>query len=140
MKETILNALKAAGVPTEGLDDAQLLAEFSKLSTNSGGGNGHGNAQGADISAAVANALQPLVARLDGIENSINQKTTEEHNALASTVANSGRFPGLDEDSAKLLPLEKLRTMAANVGIAHGVPLTTNMGGKSSGVPVDMPE
>ena len=56
---------------------------------------------------------------------------------------NSGKYPGLDEESAKLLGLEKLKEMAANCGVSYGVsPMVNNKSNTDEAfqAPSDMPK
>lgn len=143
MKEMILNALKSAGVETDGLSDEQLMAKYDELRANQSHGAGAGaSADGGALAAVVANALQPLVDKVEALEGKLNQKTDEEKAELAGLVANSGKYPGLDEESAKLLGLDKLRELAANCGASYGVPLSVNIGNGNGGkhAPAEMPE
>lgn len=143
MKELILNALKQAGVETDGLDDAALFDAYNQLQANQseGDGAGAGNGDAAGVAEAVANALKPVTDKLDALEGKLNQKDEAEHTRLAGVVANSGKYPGLDEESAKLLPVDKLKAMAANCGTAYGIPLTVNSGSDDvNAFKTEMPE
>lgn len=143
MKELILNALNAAGVKTEGLSDEELMAKYDELRANSSEGAAAEGEGDSSVAAVVADALKPLVDKLDGLEAKMNQGDQMKLDELAGIIANSGKYPGLDADSAKLLGFEKLREMAANCGSAFGVPLTANMGegaDEKFAAPADMPE
>jgi hypothetical protein len=142
MKELILNALAAAGVETDGLDDQALFDAYSQLSANQSEGDGTGAADDkAELAEVVANAMKPLTEKIGELEGKLNAQDTAEHEKLAGIVANSGKFPGLDEEAAKLLPVEKLREMSANCGTAHGIPMTVNSGGaEGESQRTEMPE
>ena len=133
MKEMIINALKEAGV--DGIDemsDTQLFDEFQNLNTN---------AEDSAIADAVSAAVAPLIEQVNELTAQVNAKNEAEHESLVSVIVNSGKYPGLDEDGAKMLPTDKLQAMAANCGHAHGVPLNANDKQDDSFVaPVAMPE
>lgn len=124
-KEFILNALAEAKVPTEGLSDEQLMAEYKKLTPNNDNGNS-ANDQTAELAGVVANALKPLSDRLASMETRLNADATAEVTRLAEIVGNSDAYPALDTETAKLLPAEKLREMAANCAGSNGLPLSVN--------------
>ena len=69
-KELAVNALKAAKVPTEGLTDDQLLAEYSKLQVNADDDKGSDSDAPADIKSAIAEALKPLADQIKEIQKS----------------------------------------------------------------------
>lgn len=151
MKDIILNALKAAGVETDGLSDDELLAKYNEAQAavaaaaaeNQGKGTPAANSdQNEALAAVVTNALKPFSAKLDSLEAKINEKDSAEHARLAGIVANSGKYPALDEESAKLLPVAKLKEMAATCNTAHGVPMAVNFDSADSALaaPADMPE
>lgn len=134
MRKAMLNALRKAGVEVaDDISDDDLLAQY----------NANASASIADtVAAAVAEAVKPLTEGLDAVNKRLNEGTEAEASKLADLIGNSDKFPGLDVDTAKLLPLDKLRSMAANLGKAHGVPLTGNDDGADEGItaPADMPE
>ena len=127
MKDLIINALKAAGVKTDGLSEDQLLAEYSKIQANavpSGDtptGDSANDADDDSPAAIIANAIKPLVDKIDGLEIKLNAAGDEELNRLAEIVGNSDKYPGIDADDAKKLGLEKVKAMAANCQFAFGL-------------------
>lgn len=124
MKEHIINALKAAGIQVnDDHTDEQLLEMYNNmLSANQEtGDNSDDNSHSDDIAKAVENALKPVADKLESLEGTINAQAEKDLDKYAETVANSGKFPGLDVDSAKLLGLEKLKEMAANCGSSFGL-------------------
>jgi len=134
MKDMILNALKEAGIPTEGLDDDALFAKYNEhLEANQISGDGNeADSDGQAIADVVSNAMKPIVEKLDSLEGQINANADADVEKYADIVANSGKFPGLDADSAKALGLDKLKEMAANCGHAHGVsPIIANVDDKN---------
>lgn len=143
MKDLILNALKEAKIETEGLSDDQLFAEYNKLMANQSEGNGEpasGDTKAfADV---VANAIKPLTDKIEGLETKMNAQDESDKSKLVGIVVNSGKYPGLDEESAKLLPSEKLREMAGHCGSGHGIPLAVNFNqsGDELKAPAEMPE
>lgn len=143
MKELLINALAEAGIQTEGLDDAQLLAEYNKLQANQSKSDDAG-AKSDDLAEIVANAVKPLSDELASVKAQLNANADNEKSQFVNIIVNSGKYPGLDADSAKMLPVEKLKEMAANCGVAHGLPLTGNNGGNDADAafraPTEMPE
>ena len=136
MKDLMLKALAAAGITVNAdISDVDLLAQYTQLQANQseGDGAGAGNDDAATLADVVASALKPVTDELAGLKAQMNKQTDKEHADLAGVVANSGKFPGLDEESALLLPVEKLKAMAANCGTAHGIPLAVNNFGGDTG-------
>lgn len=144
MKELLVNALKAAGIETKDLDDAQLLAKYNELQANQSNEEKEHNddSVGADsIAKAVTNALSPIVEKLDVLETKLNAKDDDELNKLAEIVGNSDKYAGLTVDACKSLKLEDLKNMAANCATSHGLPFVNNIeGGNDSLKPTEMPE
>lgn len=142
MKDLILNALKAANIETDGLDDQALFDAYSQLQANQSEGDGDGAGDDtADIAGVIANAMKPFADKLDALEVKMNADTDKVHADLVAVIANSDKYPDIDEETAKLLPVEKLRQMSANCGTAHGIPMHVNSG--ESGEPAvatTMPE
>lgn len=130
MKELVLNALKAANVETDGLDDQALFDAYSQLQATQSedDGAGAGNDNAADLATVVANALKPVTQELAGLKAQMNADTDKAHADLVAIIANSDKYPGIDEATAKLLPIDKLREMSANCGTAHGIPMHINAG------------
>lgn len=144
MKEMLINALKAAGITVnEEWTDEQLLAEYNNLQANqSSDDSGAASDENSGIADIVNNAVNPLLAKIEGLETKLNEKADNEATELAAVIVNSGKFPGLDAESAKLLPLEKLKEMAANCKPAHGLPIVNaeTEGVTNFGVPTAMPK
>lgn len=123
MNEFIVNALKAAGIETEGLDEATLFARYNELMADQHKGDGSGaDTQAEVIANAVTAALEPVTNELASLKEKLNKSTADELDSLAKTVGESGLFPNLDTDSAKLLGVDKLMEMAANCPASHGIP------------------
>lgn len=124
MLELLVNALKAAGVKTDGLDDAAILVAYNTLQASSSDSDSDDtDDDNVDaVTAAVNAAVKPLVEKVNSLEGKLNQSATDEVESLAQTVANSGLYPGLSEDDAKGLPLDSLRSMAANCKTSIGIP------------------
>lgn len=143
MKELMLKALSDAGVTVNAeMTDEEILAKYSALQANQessdGDDAGDDAAGNADV---VANAIKPLLEKLDGLEAKINQQDSEELDRLAGIVGNSDKYPALDADAAKKLDVDTLRGMAANCVHAHGVPLSiVNTGSADGFQTADMPE
>jgi hypothetical protein len=131
MKDLMLKALANAGVTVNAeISDADLLAQYNQLQANQseGGGPGADNDNAAALADVVANAIKPVTDELASLKAQMNADVDAEHGRLAGIVANSGKFPGLDEETAKMLPAEKLKEMAGNCGAAHGIPMNVNSG------------
>lgn len=143
MKELMLNALKEAGVEVNAdVSDADLLAKYNELQANQSDSGDLGASDDKGTAEVIANALKPLTDKIDSLEAKFNEADTAEVDRLAGIVANSGKYVGLDVDSAKMLPVEKLKEMAANCQSAFGISPVFNQGGASDGfaAPSDMPE
>lgn len=130
MKDFILNALKEAGIEVNDLTDEQIFAKYNEhLQANQQKDDdlGEGNDK-AELAAVVANALKPLTDKLDGMQTQLNAQSELDAAKAIDVIVNSGKYPGLDAESAKLLGLEKLKEMAANCGVSYGVSPITNHG------------
>lgn len=125
MNELIINALKEGGIETEGLNDAELLEAYNKMLTPEAE---EGGVDATAITEAVNAAVKPLTDKIEGLEGKLNKKDEEEIDTLAKVVGNSDKFPGLTEESAKVLPVGELINMAAACGHSVGVPLAVNIG------------
>ena len=123
MKDFILNALKEAGIEVNDLTDEQLFAKYNEhLSANQqNGDNSSEDDNNANLAAVVANALKPITEQLDGLKVQINAQSEAEKAGAIAAIVNSGKFPGLDVESANLLGVDKLKEMAANCGVSFGV-------------------
>lgn len=147
MKELILSALKTAGIETENKSDAELATAFQGLQANQSDSDDNGAPDNGDIATVVANAVaaatQPLADQIGNLQTKLDTADVAELDNLAGVVANSGKYPGLDADSAKLLPIDKLKEMAGNCQTAFGVSPVVNTGGgqsEQSLAPVNMPD
>jgi hypothetical protein len=144
MKDLMLKALADAGITVNAeISDADLLAQYNELQANQSEGDGDdaGNDNAADLATVVANALKPVTKELAGLKAQMNADADKAHADLVAIIANSDKYPGIDEETAKLLPIDKLREMSANCGAAHGIPMHINSGesGEST-VATTMPE
>ncbi len=129
MKEVIVNALKAAGVEIENLDDAALLAKYNELQANESDDDGDEDKDiGAIVAAAVVNALKPVSEEIAGLKEQLNANDDSELDEYSKLIGNSDKYPGIDADSAKKMGLETLKGMVANCGDSYGIPLQTNAG------------
>lgn len=145
MKELILNKLKAAGIDTDGMDDDALLEAFEGLQANQSEGDDTGAGDDKGIAEVVANAVEeavkPIADDLASLKANMNSQHEADVEKMAELVGNSDKYPGIDIEDAKALPVDTLRKMAANCGTAHGIPLHVNDGSSAeSTVPTDMPE
>lgn len=150
MKEFILNALKEAGIDTEGLTDDQLFAKYNEhMAANQATAIAEAVAEatktddGSEVGKAIANALKPLGEKLDGVIAQINAEGNAEIDKLAEIVGNSDKHPGIDVEAAKKVPFETLKAMAASCADAHGMDLgdfQTNDGKGEFEAPAEMPK
>ena len=143
MKELILNALTEAGVETEDKSDAELFKAYNELSTKEEVEAAPAAPAELDMTEVVANALKPLMAEIEGLK--ANQQVSEQAElaSMADLVANSGKYPGIDADTAKLMGVEKLKELVANCAPAYGISpvYTTNKAADTTfNAPTDMPE
>lgn len=149
MRELILNALKGKGVEVDGLSDEQLLEKYQALAANQKEGQNEGDSNLGGTGFSADNIVKALQANLDKSFNSLQseiktltEKVTANENAkrdeLAELVVNSGKYPGMDLEAAKLLPQEKLEAMAAHCQPSYGLnPVLNN---QSEGFkPFEMP-
>lgn len=147
MKELILNALKTAGIETENKSDDELFEAFQGLQANQSDSDDNGAPDNGALATVVANAVaaatQPLADQIGNLQTKLDSADVAQLDTLAGIVANSGKYPGLDADSAKLLPIDKLKEMAGNCQTAFGVSPIVNAGSGQNNVPlapVDMPK
>ena len=115
VKELVLNDLADAKIETEGLDDAQQLAEYVKLQANQS--NSESDDAGKDeatIADVVANAIKPLTEEIAGLKADLKKNETDEKSKYAEVVGNSDKYAGMDSAAALLLPMDTLKGMAAN--------------------------
>lgn len=139
MKDLILNALAEAGIKTEGLSDEDLIVKYNELQAVPPVVNTDNSEA---IVLAVAEAIKPLTEQIESLKSQVTANSDKERSEMETLVVSSDKYEGLDEAGAKALPLETLKTMAANCGTAHGVPLHVNQGGADDTykAPTDMPE
>ena len=137
VKELVLNALEAAGIKTEGLDDAALFAAYNELQTVK-----PDDASKGDVSEIVANAVAPLVKQIKSLEEAQTAGVAAQINEMAELVGNSDKYQGIDVDAAKSIPVETLKAMAANCQTAHGLLAGEFKPNADDGyaAPADMPE
>lgn len=133
MREMIINALKAAGVNTDGMTDEQLLEAHSKLTANAAGGQGQeGAADNAKaIADAVANALKPLQDEVSSLKGIVNAKNDSELEALSAKV--ESLKIGINKEQAKALGLEAVKGIltANNVQVGFDVSVGNFKGDKA---------
>ena len=115
----ILNALKDAGINVEGMSDEDMAKAFQDLKANKESGKTKGTED--DLSTVVANALKPLSDKLASLETQLSANTEQELDSLAELIVNSKKYPNLDVDDVKKLGVNKLKEMAANCQVSHGV-------------------
>lgn len=139
MKELIINALKEAGIETEGLSDDQLMDKYSALQAN------RDDIGDDDVATVVANAVteanKPLIEKIDGLEAKVNSADEAELDRLAELIGNSDKFGGLDVEAAKKLGIDTLKGMAATCEPAFGLSPVINAGStdESFQAPAEMP-
>lgn len=140
MKKMILNALAAAGVSTDGLPDDELFEAYNEMLTSKK--EQVVTIDGKEFTEQITNTLQPLADKLKALEERFNANAGKEKDDMIQSIVNSKKYPGLNDEAAKLLPVETLREMAANCGEAYGVPLTTANAEKNNAfsAPAEMPE
>jgi len=144
MKDLMLQALAAAGVTVNAdISDADLLAKYNELQANQSDDNG-ADADDDDGNAdAVANAIKPLVDKIDGLEAKLNSADEAELDRLAGIVGNSDKYPDLDAEAAKKLGIDTLKSMSVNCQTAFGVSPVVNTGAggnEAFAAPAEMPE
>lgn len=147
MRELMLKALSDAGITVNAdISDADLLAQYSALQANQSDSDDDGatddNGDLAQVVAnAVATATKPLVEQIDGLQAKINSADEAEVTRLAELIGNSDKYPGIDTDTAKTLPVDKLKEMANNCMPAFGLSPTINAStDEAHSAPAAMPE
>ena len=143
MRELMLKALADAGITVNAeISDSDLLAQYNELQTKqaSSGGEGEGNDTATVVANAVATALAPVTEKLNGLEQKLNSADQAEIDRLADLVGNSDKYPGIDAETAKTLPLGKLKEMATNCTPAFGLSPVINAGSDNPlSAPAEMP-
>ncbi len=143
MKELMLKALADAGMTVNAeVSDAELLAQYNALqakqSESDDNSNGTDNAALAEV---VANALKPVTEELQNLKAKMNADTDTKLTELSELVGNSEAYVGIDAAAAKLLPLETLESMAANMQPSYGFPNTTPLNNnQQASVKTEMPQ
>lgn len=106
MKETLVAALNAAGIKTEGMADAQILAAYNTLVANS-------------AVAPVKAELDAANAKLQTMQANAQAAEEAELGALATTLATNAK--GFTADDFKAMGLKRCKELAANAAIAAPV-------------------
>ena len=115
VKPLILAALNAAGITTEGLDDAALLAAYNKLA-----------AQPAETKLVAANS------KLAELETNAQRAEGAELDQAATKLATNSKA-GLTADDFKAMGLKRCRELlTANTGAAAVVPGAAGQSGEAS--------
>lgn len=146
MKDLILEALKANGIDAEGMsDDALLDAYKTTLEANNSDSDSGASDNEGDIATVVANAIQeavqPVAEELAGLKAKIALNAEEEKEALIEVIVNSALYPDFDKEDARLFSVDKLKSMSANCGSAHGIPTNFNANSEDGFTsPAEMPE
>lgn len=142
MKDLILNALKEAGIEiADNATEDQILEAYNGLHSNSDTSDDEGADSEGKLADVVANALKPVTDELAELKAKIGAKQDDEISTMAELVGNSATYPGLDAETAKLLPIEKLKEFASNCGQSYGVSPVVNADDDVVVLaPVDMPE
>lgn len=142
MKELILNALKKAGVKTDGLDENQLLSAYNDLQSNDDSDDDHDDGAPDNMAEVVANAvsnavsseIKPLKSQIEDLQTKLNEKDESDLDALTDVVVNSGKYPDLEKDDIKKLGFDTVKKMAGNSRSSFAVDptLTNNQGEKEA--------
>lgn len=106
MKETLVAVLNAAGIKTEGMADAQILAAY----------NAHVSAQAV---APVQTKLDAANAQLQTLQANAQAAEAAELNTLAAQLATNAK--GFTADDFKAMGLKRCKELAANAAIAAPV-------------------
>ena len=123
MKGMIVNALKAAGIETEGLSDDELFAKYNALQATQNASDDDAASDKANL-AEIANALKSVTSELGQLKAKLNEKDDGELKQYAEIIGNSDKYQSLDAAQAEKLGLETLKGMAANLGTAHALPFS----------------
>ena len=161
MDKKIRAALNAVGINTDGMDEDTLLAAYNKLMTkepvvNDDSPEAIAAAEAEAVAAAEAlaannstdavvtavnAAVKPLQDQITEMQGQLSTNTDAEKSDVIKVITTSSKYPELDEDTLKALPVDKLKAMAANCGTGYGMPLNINAEvDAANSAPADMPE
>lgn len=126
MKELMLKALADAGIAVNAdMSDEEIMAAYAKLQANQSQGDDDSGSASDDVATVVANAvakaIEPISTELASLKTEIQANAEGERDGYVEVIVNSDKYAGIDEETAKLLPLAKLKEMAANCGSGHGL-------------------
>jgi len=109
MRENMIAALSAKGISVNAeISDAELLAKYNEtLAANAGDGK-------SDKLQAVVNSIAALTDKIESLEQKANAKQEAEKADLVAKVVANKDF-GLDEDTAKVMPVAALTAMANSI-------------------------
>ena len=142
MKDLILNALKEAGIETEGLTDEQLAGQYKEMLQANQSVKPNSEDKEPALADAIADAIKPLTEQISGLEAKLNANGEAELDSLAELIGNSDKYPGIDTDAAKKLGVETLKGMAANCQESYGLPgnVTHINSQQAASVKTEMPD
>jgi hypothetical protein len=144
VREEIVAALNAAKIETEGVSDGDLLKAYNKLMATPPAADDPGTEPpakddlAATVTAAVNAATKPLAEQVASLQTQLNAGADAELAQLSEQVVNSGLYPGLDVEMVKAMPLDTVKTMAANCGTA--IHTNAALGQQNGADSYDMPD
>ena len=129
MRELLIAKLKALGITANAeSSDEELLALHDKesnkahLAANKTVEIVKEVAEVPDFAEIIANAMKPLSEKIGTLETELANNKDKEIDSLISLIVNSKKYDCLDSADIKLLPVDKIKDMAANCKTAHGLP------------------
>ena len=152
MKDMIINALKAAGVEVDGLDDDALFAKFSEMKINESlQANSEPKDEKSDdaafvalneaVTKAVESAIAPVANKLEAMETKLNATETAELEKFADMIGNSDVYQDITKEDAVKLGINTLKAMAANCNPSYGInSFTPPANGGAETFTTEMPE
>jgi hypothetical protein len=131
MRKAIEAKLKALGITANAeASDDELLAQYEKESNKA-----HLAANkveqpkqlsSEELTSLVSNAVKeqnkPLHDKIGALETELKANKDKETDDLVALIVNSKKYEGLDSADIKLLPVDKIRDLAANCKTAYGLP------------------
>ena len=131
MRKAIEAKLKALGIKANAeASDDELLAlyesESNKAHLLANKVEQPKQLSGEELSVLVSNAVKeenkPLHDKIGALETELKANKDKETDDLVALIVNSKKYDGLDSADIKLLPVDKIKDLAANCRTAHGLP------------------
>ncbi len=121
MRESIIEELAKMGITVNAdISDAEIQTSYKEaLTANSDQSDKAGIAE--IVENAVKETTQHMNDKISGLEADLKANSEQELKGLAAQVVNSGKYPALEQADIESLGIEKVKAMAANCGVSHGI-------------------